>query len=92
MRCGQSLGGDRHHDGPVPEHQRAERLLDRRLSSEQKRWWETQRLRGLCAAFRQECENRELKLHADRLNTLGGIRKLKRLLANALPSEYRIEG
>jgi len=74
------------------EYQRAKRLLDRRLSAEQHRWWAAQRLHGLCAAFRQECEARELKYLADRLQTSGGIQKLKRLLANAIPKEYRIAG
>lgn len=74
------------------EQQRAKRLRDRRLSLEQRRWWEAQRLHGLCSAFRQECEARELTFLADRLKTSGGIAKLKRLLANALPKEYRIAG
>jgi hypothetical protein len=71
------------------EHERAKRLRDRRLSKERRRWWESQRLHGLCAAFRQECDGQELKYLAQRLKTLGGIVKLKRLLAAALPAEYR---
>ena len=74
------------------EYERARRLQDRRLSLEQRQWWQAQRLHGLCSAFRQECEARELKFLADRLKTSGGIAKLKRLLANALPKEYRIAG
>jgi len=74
------------------EHQRAKRLQDRGLSPERRRWWEAQRLHGLCSAFRQECEARELKFIADRLKTSGGIAKLKRILVNALPKEYRIAG
>lgn len=71
------------------EHERAKRLQDRRLSRESRAWWESQRLHGLCAAFRQECDGRELKYMAQRLKTSGGIAKLKRLLAAALPPEYR---
>jgi hypothetical protein len=71
------------------EHERAKRLQDRRLSKETRRWWETQRLHGLCVAFRHECEGRELKYLSERLKTPGGIAKLKRLLAAALPPEYR---
>ncbi len=71
------------------EHERAKRLRDRRLSEESRRWWESQRLHGLCLAFRQECEGRELKYLSERLKTPGGIAKLKRLLAAALPAEYR---
>ena len=72
------------------EHDRAKRLRDRRLSKKSRRWWESQRLHGLCVAYRQECECRELKHLSERLKNLGGIAKLKRLLAAALPAEYRI--
>ena len=71
------------------EHQRAKRLQDRRLSEESRRWWASQRLHGLCMAYRQECEGRELKYLSDRLKTPGGITKLKRLLTAALPTEHR---
>ena len=71
------------------EHERAKRLQDRRLSEETRRWWASQRLHGLCIAFRQQCEGQELKYLADRLKTPGGGAKLKRLLAAALPAEYR---
>ena len=71
------------------ETQRAERMQDRRLSPDRRHWWETQRLHGLCSAFRQECTGRELKYLSDRLKTSGGIEKLKRLLAAAIPTEYR---
>lgn len=72
------------------EYTRAKRMNDKRLSKEKRRWWELQRLHGLCAAFRQECEHQELKNISDRLKTPGGIQKLKRLLTNALPQEYRV--
>ena len=72
------------------DHERAKHLRDRRLSEERRRWWESQRLHGLCAAFRQECEGRELKFLSERIKTPGGIAKLKRLLAAALPAEYRM--
>jgi hypothetical protein len=74
------------------EHIRAKRLADRRLSKETRQWWRVQRLHGLCAAFRQECEARELKYLSDRLKTPGGVSKLKRLLTAALPVEYRAAG
>lgn len=74
------------------EHQRALRLLDRRLSEERRAWWAAQRLHGLCAAFRQECEGRELKYFSQRLKTPGGIAKLQRLLAAATPPEFRTAG
>ena len=71
------------------EYQRAQRLQDRRLSEERRAWWAAQRLRGLCAAFRQECTGRELKYLSDRLKTPGGIAKLQRLLAAATPPKFR---
>ena len=72
------------------ERLRAKRLRDRRLSAERRRWWETQRLHGLCAGFRQECMTEELKYLCDRLKTPGGIKKMKRLLTNTLPPEFRV--
>ena len=72
------------------ESQRAKRLQDRRLSAERRQWWAAQRLHGLCAAFRQECDGRELKYLAARLKTPRGIAKLQRVLAAALPPEFRI--
>ena len=72
------------------EYERIKRIQDRRLSEETRRWWESQRLHGLCHAFRQECEGQELKYLSERLKTSGGIAKVKRLLGNALPGEYRI--
>mgnify|MGYP000058873543 CR=1 FL=1 len=74
------------------EHMRAKRLLDRRLSKERRKWWQAQRLYGLCEAFRQGCEARELKYLSERLKTPGGMAKLKRLLVTALPTEYRTTG
>lgn len=71
------------------EDERARRLSDRRLSKEKREWWRAQRLHGLCAVFRQECAANELKYLAKRLKTPRGIAKLKQVLANALPREYR---
>ena len=72
------------------EQLRTERMRDRRLSKTDRQWWEYQRLHGLCAAYRQECSGRELKYMADRLKTSGGVVKLKRLLTQATPAEYRM--
>lgn len=71
------------------EYERIKHMQDRRLSAEARQWWAMQRLHGLCHAYRQECANAELKYLDDRLKTSGGIAKLKRLLTNALPAEYR---
>ncbi len=72
------------------EYERIKQIQDRRLSQEARRWWASQRLHGLCHAFRQQCTGAELKYLSDRLKTPGGIAKLKRLILAALPSEYRI--
>ena len=72
------------------EHQRARKLADRRLSEESRRWWASQRLHGLCEAFRQECAGQELKYYSERLKTSGGIEKMKRLLTAAIPKEFRV--
>jgi hypothetical protein len=72
------------------ETQRATRMTARRLSREQRDWWQRQRLHGLCAAFRQECEANELRRLSRCLQTRGGVRRLQRLLAAATPSEYRL--
>ena len=72
------------------EHQRARTLADRRLSEESRRWWASQRLHGLCEAFRQECAGQELKYYSERLKTSGGIEKMKRLLTAAIPKEFRV--
>lgn len=71
------------------EYERIRHVQNRRLSAEARRWWEAQRLHGLCHAYRQQCAAAELKYLSDRLKTSGGIAKLKRLLTNALPLEYR---
>jgi hypothetical protein len=74
------------------EYLRVQRMHDRRLSDERRQWWSRQRLHGLCAAFRQECEGQELHYFAARLKTPGGITKLKRLLQAATPPEFRTGG
>lgn len=72
------------------EDQRAQRLPDRRLNQATRRWWESQRLHGLAAAFGQQCAGSELKFLAKRLKTRGGIARLQRLLQQATPPEFRI--
>lgn len=73
------------------EYERIKHMQDRRLSKEARRWWESHRLHGLCHAYRQECAGAELKYLSDRLKTPGGITKLKRLLLEALPAEFRLK-
>lgn len=72
------------------EDLRITRMNDSRLPKEKRQWWAMQRLHGLCAAYRQESAGTELKYINDRLKTSGGVNKLKRLMAAAVPKEFRI--
>ena len=72
------------------EWYRAEQLTRRAPSDKQKAWWRHQRTHGLCQAIRLASQKSELKFFADRLQTPGGITKLKRLIHNSFPPEYRI--
>jgi len=71
------------------EYTRAKKLNDRRLSEKQKDWWRRQRLHGLREEFVRQCKGKELKYLSNRLKTSGGIKKIKRLLTNALPKEFQ---
>ena len=74
------------------EYMRAKKLNDRRISQKRKDWWRAQRLHGLREGFLQQCQASELKYLSKRLETSGGIKKMKRLLTRALPSEFRAAG
>ena len=71
------------------EWRRARQLARRDLPRDARRWWTAQRLHGLCEAIHQEVEGHELKYLSQRLKTPGGISKLKRIVMNAKPKEYR---
>lgn len=71
------------------EWQRAQQLARRNLSDKEKQWWRHQRTHGLCQAVRLASQQSELTYLADRLETPGGIRKLKRLLRAGLAPEYQ---
>jgi hypothetical protein len=72
------------------EYYRVQQMSRRDLDDEEKRWWGHQRTYGLCQAVRSASEQNELKYIADRLETPGGIRKLKRLIRNSFPKESRV--
>ena len=59
------------------------------LSDKEKRWWQHQRTYGLCQAVRLASEQNDLQYIADCLDTPGGTRRLKRLIRNGFPKEYR---
>lgn len=71
------------------EWQRAKQLARRGLSEEEKRWWRHQRTHGLCQAVRLASQQSELNYLAERLETPGGIARLKRLLRDSFAPEYR---
>lgn len=71
------------------EWYRTRQLARRDLNKEEKKWWRHQRTHGLCQAVRLASQQNELHYLADRLATPEGIRKLKHLLSNSLPPEYR---
>ena len=71
------------------EYYRVQQLSRRDLSDEEKRWWQHQRTYGLCQAVRLASEQKELQYIADRLETPGGTRTLKRIIRNSFPKEYR---
>jgi hypothetical protein len=71
------------------EWYRVQQMSRRDLSDKEKRWWQHQRTYGLCQAIRSTSEQNELKYIADCLETPGGMRRLKRLIRNSFPKEYR---
>jgi hypothetical protein len=71
------------------EHYRVQQMSRRDLSDDEKRWWTHQRTYGLCQAVRLASEHGELKYIAECLKTPGGTRKLKRIIRNSFPTEYR---
>jgi hypothetical protein len=71
------------------EWYRVQQLARRDLSEEEKRWWRHQRTYGLCQAVRCASEQNELQYIAECLETPGGTRRLKRLIRESFPKEYR---
>jgi len=71
------------------EWYRAQQLKRRGLSEEDKSWWRQQRTHGLCQAVRLASQQAELEYLAERLETPGGIAKLKRVLRDSFAPEYR---
>ena len=71
------------------ETTRAKQMARRDLTKEQRQWWSMQRLHGLGEAFIQMTEANELKYISERIKTPAGVAKLKRMLLNTSPTEYR---
>jgi Transposase DDE domain len=71
------------------EWYRLQQLARRDLSDEQQKRWRYQRTHGMCQAVRSAHDQNELKYLAERLETPGGIRKMKRLIRDSFAPEYR---
>jgi hypothetical protein len=71
------------------EWYRSEKLARRRLSPGKRKWWSWQRTHGLCVAVREEADDRELSRLAEFTRTKSGLRRLKRILRAARPTEQR---
>ncbi len=71
------------------EWYRAAQLSRKTLSEKQRRWWQAQRTHGLCVLIRQATEEQELERLAEYARTPSGIRKLKKILRAARPTEQR---
>ena len=71
------------------EWHRAQQMSRRDLSEEKREWWRHQRTYGLCQAVRSASEQKELEYIADRLETPGGIRKLKAIIRGSFAKEYQ---
>jgi hypothetical protein len=71
------------------EGYRARQLARRGLTDKERQWWRHQRTHGLCQAVCQAAAQSELEYFRDRLETPGGIAKLKRLIRQSFPPEYQ---
>jgi hypothetical protein len=72
------------------EHCRLRQLARKDLSDHERARWQWQRTHGLAKAIRQQTMAADLKAIAQKLQSRQGLAKLKRQLANAIQSEYRI--
>jgi hypothetical protein len=72
------------------EWYRAKQLSSRKLSPQAKKWWRWQRTYGLRQAVTAAAEAGELHTLAEWSRTPTGLKKLKRIVRTARPSEYHI--
>ena len=71
------------------EWYRAKQFRRSTLAAEEKKWWVPQRTHGLCQAIRLASERSELAYIAKRLETPGGVQRIKALLERGFAAEYR---
>ncbi len=65
------------------------KLKQKSLKKKEREWWQAQRTYGLALAVRQEAEQRELKLLAEKMETPAGRKVLAKQLRQSHPKEYR---
>jgi IS4 transposase len=68
---------------------RLQRLRKTKVEPPEKRWWSRQRTYGLALAVSQRLAETQVRVIHRYTATEWGIKKLRRLLRNALPTEYR---
>jgi Transposase DDE domain len=68
---------------------RARKLKQKSLKKKEREWWQAQRTYGLALAVRQDAEQRELKLLAEKIETPNGRKVLAKQLRQSHPKEYR---
>jgi Transposase DDE domain len=68
---------------------RARKVKQKSLKKKEREWWQAQRTYGLALAVRQEAEQRELKLLAEKIETPRGRKVLAKKLRESHPKEYR---
>ena len=71
------------------EWYRALKLGRRKLNQTARKWWTSQRAYGICQAIRQWAEAYDLGKLEKWSRTKGGRRKLRKILREARPLEYR---
>ena len=64
---------------------RAHKLKQKALKKKEREWWQAQRTYGLALAVRQEAEQRELKLLAEKMETPAGRKVLAKQLRQRAP-------
>jgi hypothetical protein len=72
------------------EWYRDKQLARRGLSKKEKEWLSRQRTHGLSQAVRQEAEQKELTKMAEWSHTKTGMKKLKKTVRAARPTEYQL--
>jgi DDE family transposase len=68
---------------------RSRRLRSKKLTKAEQKWWRWQRSHGIASAVRQRIEETEITRMYKSLHSDYGVRKLRRELKSALPTEYR---